>query len=151
MTHPPGGPAGNLAEGPALDPEAVVHERTGCVIVTYAGDRETVLSAIGRLHLGRGGVSGYPSWPQHPELNREFQEKLVGKVLVKGAAALFLPAPLRIARVVWHMVPFLHKGIRCLGQRQIKVETAGRPVHRDLRMPPGLRNRRHRHVPAGDR
>ena len=25
--------------------EAVVHERTGCVIVTYAGDRETVLSA----------------------------------------------------------------------------------------------------------
>ena len=27
--------------------EAVVHERTGCVIVTYAGDRETVLSAIG--------------------------------------------------------------------------------------------------------
>ena len=34
--------------------EAVVHERTGCVIVTYAGDRETVLSAIGGLHLGRG-------------------------------------------------------------------------------------------------
>ena len=27
--------------------EAVVHERTGCVIVTYAGDRETVLSALG--------------------------------------------------------------------------------------------------------
>ena len=29
--------------------------------------------------------------------------------------------------------------------------TAGRPVHRHLRMPPGLWNRRHRHVPAGDR
>ena len=27
--------------------EAVVHERTCCVIVTYAGERETVLSAIG--------------------------------------------------------------------------------------------------------
>src|SRR5699024_11697794 len=62
--------------------------------------------------------------PSHStrELNREFQEKLVGKVLMKGAAALFLPAPLRIARVVWHMVPFLHKGIRCLGRRKIKVE-----------------------------
>ena len=46
--------------------EAVVHERTGCVIVTYAGDRETVLSAIGgrptrRCRLpGRGGRSGFP-------------------------------------------------------------------------------------------
>ena len=27
--------------------EAVVHERTGCVIVTYTGGRETVLAALG--------------------------------------------------------------------------------------------------------
>ena len=27
--------------------DAVVHERTCCVILTYRGDRETVLSAIG--------------------------------------------------------------------------------------------------------
>ena len=46
----------------------------------------------------------------------------MGKVLMKGAAALFLPAPLRIARVVWHMIPFLSKGLRCLGRRRIKVE-----------------------------
>ena len=102
--------------------EAVVHERTGCVIVTYAGDRETVLSAIGGFTWA--GAEEAVTLPSHStrELNREFQEKLVGKVLMKGAAALFLPAPLRIARVVWHMVPFLHKGIRCLGRRKIKVE-----------------------------
>ena len=41
---------------------------------------------------------------------------------MKAAAALFLPAPLRIARIVWHMIPFLHRGLRCLGHRQIKVE-----------------------------
>ena len=46
----------------------------------------------------------------------------MGKVAVKAAAALFLPAPLRIARIVWHMIPFLHRGMRCLGHRQIKVE-----------------------------
>ena len=101
--------------------EAVVHERTGCVIVTYAGDRETVLSAIGGFTWA--GAEEAVTLPSHStrELNREFQEKLVGKVLMKGAAALFLPAPLRIARVVWHMVPFLHKGIRCLGRRKIKA------------------------------
>ena len=102
--------------------EAVVHERTGCVIVTYTGGRETVLAALGGFTWA--GAESSVTLPGHStrELNREFQEKLVGKVLMKGAAALFLPAPLRIARVVWHMVPFLHKGIRCLGRRKIKVE-----------------------------
>ena len=102
--------------------EAVVHERTGCVIVTYTGKRETVLAAIAGFTWA--GAEEAVTLPSHStrELNREFQEKLVGKVLMKGAAALFLPAPLRIARVVWHMVPFLHKGLRCLGRRKIKVE-----------------------------
>ena len=102
--------------------EAVVHERTGCVIVTYTGGRETVLAALGAFTWADAESS--VTLPGHStrELNREFQEKLVGKVLMKGAAALFLPAPLRIARVVWHMVPFLHKGLRCLGRRKIRVE-----------------------------
>ena len=102
--------------------EAVVHERTGCVIVTYTGGRETVLAALSAFTWADAESS--VTLPGHStrELNREFQEKLVGKVLMKGAAALFLPAPLRIARVVWHMVPFLHKGLRCLGRRKIKVE-----------------------------
>ena len=102
--------------------DAVVHERTGCVILTYAGERDTVLSAIGSFTWA--GAEGTVSLPGHSTraLNREFQEKLVGKVLMKGASALFFPAPLRVARVVWHMVPFLHKGLRCLGRRRIKVE-----------------------------
>lgn len=102
--------------------EAVVHERTGCVIVTYTGDRKTVLSALGAFTWA--GAESSVTLPGHSTraLNREFQEKLVGKVAVKAAAALFLPAPLRIARIVWHMIPFLHRGLRCLGHRQIKVE-----------------------------
>ena len=102
--------------------EAVVHERTGCVIVTYTGSRETVLAAFGTFTWA--GAESSVTLPSHStrELNREFQEKLVGKVLMKGAAALFLPAPLRIAQVVWHMAPFLRKGLRCLSRRKIKVE-----------------------------
>lgn len=102
--------------------EAVVHERTGCAIVTYKGDRETVLSALGAFTWA--GAESSVTLPGHSTraLNREFQEKLAGKVAMKAAAALFLPTPLRIARVVWHMIPFLHRGLRCLGHRQIKVE-----------------------------
>lgn len=102
--------------------EAVVHERTGCVIVTYTGNRETVLAALSAFTWA--GAESSVTLPSHStrELNRVFQEKLVGKVAMKAAAALFLPTPLRVARVVWHMVPFLRKGLRCLGQWKIKVE-----------------------------
>ena len=102
--------------------EAAVHERTGCVIVTYTGERKTVLAAIAGFTWA--GAEETVTLPGHSTraLNREFQEKLAGKVLMKGAAALFLPAPLRAARVVWHMAPFLRKGLRCLGRRRIKVE-----------------------------
>ena len=102
--------------------EAVVHERTCCVVVTYTGDREAVLSALGAFTWAGAESSVTLSGHSTRTLNREFQEKLVGKVAVKAAAALFLPAPLRIARIVWHMIPFLHRGLRCLGHRQIKVE-----------------------------
>ncbi len=102
--------------------EAVVHERTCCVIVTYAGERDTVLAALSGFTWA--GAEETVTLPGHSTraLNREFQEKLTGKVLMKGAAALFLPAPLRAARVVWHMVPFLRRGLRCLGRRRIRVE-----------------------------
>lgn len=102
--------------------EAVVHERTCCVIVTYTGTRETVLSAIGSFTWA--GAEEWITLPAHSTraLNREFQEKLVGKVLMKGASALFFPPLLRTARVIWHMIPFLRRGLRCLGQRRIKVE-----------------------------
>ena len=100
--------------------EAAVHERTGCLIVTFTGERETVLSALGAFTWA--GAEASVALPDHSTraMNREFQEKLVGKVAVKAAATLFLPAPLRIARVIWHMAPFLRKGLRCLGRRQIK-------------------------------
>ena len=102
--------------------DAVVHERTCCAILTYAGDRATVLSAIGSFTWAEAEET--VTLPGHSTraLNREFQEKLVGKVLMKGASALFFPTPLRVARVIWHMIPFLHKGLCCLGRRRIKVE-----------------------------
>ena len=46
--------------------EAVVHERTCCVIVTYAGERETVLSAIGGFTWTKAEESVTPSQSQYP-------------------------------------------------------------------------------------
>ena len=102
--------------------EAAVHERTRCVILTYQGDRAQVLSAIGGFTWAE--AERVVTLPEHSTraLNRSFQEKLAGKVLGKAACTLFLPAPLRAAQVIRHMIPFLRKGLHCLRQRRIKVE-----------------------------
>ena len=102
--------------------QVAVHERTCCVILHYDGSRQAVLEDIRRF-----------SWPDAEKnlsmparssraLNREFEEKLVGKVLMKAACTLFLPSPLRTVRILWHMIPFLRRGLHCLFRRRIKVE-----------------------------
>ena len=99
-----------------------VHERTGCMILHYQGDRAVVLAALRRFSWRE--AEHIVTLPAHSSraLNREFEEKLVGKLVWKAAATLFLPPPLRIARVLWQMCPFLRRGLGCLFHRQMKVE-----------------------------
>lgn len=84
--------------------QVTVHERTGCVILQYSGSRKEVLAAIREFNLQE--AQSQITLPLHSsrELNRKFQEKLVGKVVLKAASMLFLPKPLQIARIVWHIV-----------------------------------------------
>ncbi len=99
-----------------------VHERTCCAVLYYTGDRQTVLKDIRRFSWQEAEQS--IALPAHSSraLNRSFEEKLVGKVAVKAACTLFLPAPLRVARILWHMIPFVRRGLHCLLRRRIKVE-----------------------------
>ncbi len=92
------------------------------VILYYDGDRQTVLEAIRQFSWQEAERT--TSLPAHSSraLNREFEEKLVTKVVCKAACTLFLPSPLRIARILWHMIPFVRRGLRCLLRRRIKVE-----------------------------
>ena len=101
---------------------AAVHERTRCVILYYSGPRSEMLADLRRFSWREAEQT--VTLPAHSSraLNREFEEKLVGKVLVKAASALFLPVPLKIARTVWHMIPFVRRGLGCLRRRELKVE-----------------------------
>ena len=102
--------------------QVTVHERTCCVILHYDGMRQTVLDEI--RHFSWQEAEQVTALPAHSTraLNREFEEKLIGKVLCKAACTLFLPSPLRIARILWHMIPFVRRGVHCLLRRRIKVE-----------------------------
>ena len=102
--------------------QAAVHERTCCVILYYDGTRQAVLNEI--RHFSWQEAEQTTALPAHSSraLNREFEEKLVAKVVCKAACTLFLPPPLRLARILWHMVPFVRRGLGCLLRRRIKVE-----------------------------
>ena len=102
--------------------QVTVHERTCCVILYYDGTRQAVLNEI--RHFSWQEAERTTALPAHSSraLNREFEEKLVAKVVCKAACTLFLPPPLRLARILWHMVPFVRRGLRCLLRRRIKVE-----------------------------
>ena len=102
--------------------QVTVHERTCCVILYYDGTRQAVLNEL--RHFSWQEAERTTALPAHSSraLNREFEEKLVTKVVCKAACTLFLPSPLRIARILWHMIPFVRRGLHCLLRRRIKVE-----------------------------
>ncbi|MBS5659631.1 MAG: heavy metal translocating P-type ATPase, partial [Oscillibacter sp.] len=102
--------------------QVTVHERTCCVILYYDGTRQAVLNEI--RHFSWQEAERTTALPAHSSraLNREFEEKMVAKVVCKAACTLFLPSPLRIARILWHMVPFVRRGLGCLLRRRVKVE-----------------------------
>ena len=109
-------------QGKSWTRQVTVHERTCAVILYYDGDRQTVLEAIRQFSWQEAERT--TSLPAHSTraLNREFEEKLVTKVVCKAACTLFLPSPLRIARILWQMIPFVRRGLHCLLRRRIKVE-----------------------------
>ncbi|MDO5142357.1 MAG: heavy metal translocating P-type ATPase [Eubacteriales bacterium] len=102
--------------------EIAVHERTGCVILRYRGARAAVLADLRAFSWA--AASRTIDLPAHSTraLDRAFEEKLVIKTAQKLAATLFFPAPLRIARIAWHMLPFLRRGLGCIWRRQLRVE-----------------------------
>lgn len=102
--------------------QAAVHERTRCAVIRYQGGRAAVLEAIGRFSYQDPRVAALAPLHSSRMLNRQYQEKLVGKVLVKAACSLFLPSPLQIARICWISFPFLRRGLRCLLRRRMHVE-----------------------------
>lgn len=70
---------------------AAVHERTCCAVIRYIGDRENIIRAIAQFNYTAPSVTALTPTHSGRALNREYQEKLVGKVITKFACTLFLP------------------------------------------------------------
>ena len=99
-----------------------MHERTCCVVVYYSGKREDLISQIKKFNFDLANKTVTLPQNSSRQLNRDFEEKLIGKVVSRAACKLFLPSPLRIARVIYQMIPFIKRGFDCLLRRELKVD-----------------------------
>ena len=102
--------------------QVTVHERTCCAIVRYEGDRQELLAFLSRFSYTSTEIAKLAPTHTGRALNREYQEKLVLKIVSKALRSALLPAPLATAYTLYRSVPYLVKGVQCLFRRKLHVE-----------------------------
>lgn len=101
--------------------KATVHDRTCTAIILYRGERPALLRTVAGFDFSDAQPA--PENVRYGrELNRAYEEKLVGKIASRVFRRLFFPAPLRIAWTVCRSAPYLWKGLRKLLRGWLHVE-----------------------------
>ena len=100
---------------------ARVYERTGDAVILYDGSRAGLLHALAHFHYDDSPAARPPE-NSGRELNRQYQDKLVGMTVLHAARKLFLPAPLQIACTAARSLRYLWHGLRCLLHGKLQVE-----------------------------
>lgn len=101
---------------------AKVYERTGDAVIVYRGDRKELIDAVLRFRWDDEALNELAPKNSSRSIGREYQEKLVGKILVKLFTRLFLPLPVRAAHTACTAVPFLFRGARCALRGKLAVD-----------------------------
>ncbi|SHK07119.1 heavy metal translocating P-type ATPase [Hespellia stercorisuis] len=101
--------------------DAKVYERTGDAVILYTGNRSAVIEAL--LAFCYDDAANAALVPDHTgrELNAEYQEKLISKVVFRIGSKILLPGSLRMLYVGIHSIKYILKGIRCLAKRKLEV------------------------------
>ena len=101
---------------------AKVYERTGDAVIVYRGDRKELINAVLRFRWDDEALNELVPKNSSRSIGREYQEKLVGKILVKLFTRLFLPLPVRAAHTACTAVPFLFRRARCALRGKLAVD-----------------------------
>ena len=100
---------------------AKVYDRTGDAVICYQGERSAILRMVQTFHYGKVELPTGLVESSGRELNKEYQEKLISKVIYHFGRKWFLPAPIRNAYTAVVSVKYIWKGIRTLAKGKIEV------------------------------
>ena len=100
---------------------AKVYDRTGDAVICYQGERSAILRMVQTFHYEKVELPTGLVESAGREVNKEYQEKLISKVIYDFGRKWFLPAPIRNAYTAVVSVKYIWKGIRTLAKGKIEV------------------------------
>ena len=100
---------------------AKVYDRTSDATINYIGDREEIVTLLKHFRYDEVEVPTGLVENSGRELNAQYQEKLVNKVILRYAGRLFLPYPVRACVTTVKSVKYICKGLNCLWHKKIEV------------------------------
>lgn len=100
---------------------AKVYERTSDVVITYAGERQLLLSYLQTYYYRRKVEEDEKLARSGRAMNRKYWDKLVNRVVLRMGSKLFVPAPIRTGLVLVKSLSYIKKALSCVGRRKIEV------------------------------
>ncbi|MFT4006713.1 MAG: heavy metal translocating P-type ATPase [Lacrimispora sp.] len=98
-----------------------VYERTADASVCYVGNREEIITALKRFRYEDVAVPEGLIELSGRELNAEYQEKLVCRVMMRGVRKLLLPASPRTVYTIFRSIKYICRGVKSLLKRRMEV------------------------------
>lgn len=98
-----------------------VYDRTADTVIFYCGSNKRIIEALAAFSFEAAESAGLV--PDHTSrvLNREFEDKLVMKVLLRFASKSFLPAPIRAGMAIIRSVRYISEGLKSLLNGKLSV------------------------------
>ena len=100
---------------------AKVYERTSDVVITYAGERQLLLSYLQTYYYSRKVEEDETLARSGRAMNRKYWDKLVNRVVLRMGSKFFVPAPIRTGLVLVKSLSYIKKALSCVGRRKIEV------------------------------
>ena len=101
---------------------AVVHERTSSVTITYKLERQPIIDCLLAFHFD--DKANEDLVPEHTgrELNCKYEDKLVFMLARRAVEKYLLPLPIRIIYTACKVSKYVLKGLKCLLKGKLKIE-----------------------------
>lgn len=98
-----------------------VYERTSDVLIEYIGDRAEIITLLRKFKYEKVDVPAGVIENSGRELNAAYQEKLIGRVMLRYAGKWVLPYPIRAGMIVVKSLHYIKNGLVTLWNRKIEV------------------------------
>lgn len=101
--------------------KAKVYERTQDAVIFYTGSRRELISKLQHFHYEYVEVPDGVIENSNRQMNAEYQEKMVEKVILRYASKALLPYPVRACWTTLKSLRYISKGVKTLAEGKIEV------------------------------